>query len=277
MRAVTNTRITDIRHGWILIKEFTYTDFKLRYNDSILGYVWSVLRPLALFTIYFLVFSKIFKVGDKIPHYPVYLLLGIVIWSYFTEVTNNGLTAIVGKGDLLRKIDFPKIIILISKSTGAMINLVINVIVIALFMVLFGTQINLHELWIFPLLLIELVVYCFAVSLILSVLYVRFRDLGYIWELFIQALFYATPLLYPLSYVTTNFSPLAAKIMLLNPIAQIAQDLRTVLVTDQTTGFSTVYNHGLLPQAIAVSIVIVTLLFGLLYFNKRAKSFAEYI
>src|SRR5580700_11284091 len=98
MRVTKLSNKTSIRHGWILTKEFTYTDFKLRYNDSALGYIWSILRPLALFTIYYLVFSKIFKVGDAIPHYPVYLLTGIVIWNYFTEVTTTGVTAIIGKG-----------------------------------------------------------------------------------------------------------------------------------------------------------------------------------
>jgi ABC-2 type transport system permease protein len=264
------------KHGWVLTKEFTYTDFKLRYHDSALGYLWSVLRPLALFTIYYLVFSKIFKVGDSIPHYPVYLLSGIMIWNYFTEVTTTGVTAIVSKGDLLRKLDFPKLIILISKSAGASINLLINIVVIAIFMLIFGTQINFAEIWLVPFLVIELMLFGFGVSLILSTLYVSFRDLGYIWEVIIQALFYATPLLYPLSFVVKNFSPLIAKIMLLNPVAQIAQDLRTILVTKQTTNFSALYHHNYW-QLVPILIVIIVLSVGMWYFQKKAKSFAEYI
>jgi ABC-2 type transport system permease protein len=276
MRVTKLSNKTSIRHGWILTKEFTYTDFKLRYNDSALGYIWSILRPLALFTIYYLVFSKIFKVGDAIPHYPVYLLTGIVIWNYFTEVTTTGVTAIIGKGDLLRKLNFPKIIILVSKSTGAAINLLINIVVIGLFMILFGTQINVAYTWLVPFLLVELILFCFAVSLILSTLYVWFRDLGYIWEVVIQALFYATPLLYPLSLVVHNYSPTIAKIMMLNPIAQIAQDTRLILVTKQTIDFESLYHHAWI-HAVPVAIVMVVLAGGLALFNKNAKSFAEHI
>src|SRR5690348_2520218 len=98
-------------YSLILLRELVITDFKLRYQGSVLGYVWSLLRPLALFLILYFVFAKFLRIGDAVPHFPVYLLLGIVIWNYFAEVTNGGVSAIVGRGDLIRKLNFPKYVI----------------------------------------------------------------------------------------------------------------------------------------------------------------------
>ena len=114
---------TKYRYSLILLKELVKTDFKLRYQASILGYIWSLLRPLLLFLILYIVFAKILKVGDNIPHYPVYLLLGIVLWNFFIEVTTGSIGSIVGKADLIRKINFPKYIIVLALSLAAVINL----------------------------------------------------------------------------------------------------------------------------------------------------------
>lgn len=258
----------------ILIKEITATDFKLRYNDSILGYVWSALKPLALFSILYVVFTQVFRVGDAIPHYPAYLLLGIVMWSFFTEVTSTSLTSVVDKGDLLRKINFPKYVIVFSKSTSALINLVINLVIVAIFMLVFGSDVS-QNAFLFPLLVLEFVLFALGVSLWLSALYVRLRDLGYIWEVVVQALFYATPILYPLSFVVQNFSLEAAKIMMLNPIAQIIQDSRQILVTPETTGYGDVINGDL--RIIPVVITLIIFVSGLYVFRSQSKQFAELV
>ncbi len=250
-------------------------DFKLRYHNSALGYTWSVLKPLALFLILYVVFTKIFQVGDTIPHYPVYLLSGLVVWNFFSEVTSGSVTAITEKGDLLRKLNFPKYVIVVAKTLSALINLAINCVIIAIFMVIFGTSISVGALWA-PLLIIELCLFVFGLGLWMSAIFVKFRDLGYIWEVVLQGLFYATPILYPLQFVLQHFSPVAAKIILLNPVAQIIQDLRIGLVTPKAISFAEVYGSNRW-RLIPIAIVIIIFLSGLYYFKNNSAEFAEHI
>ncbi len=268
-------RTNRLNYAFLLIKEITRMDFKLRYHNSVLGYTWSVLKPLALFFILYIVFTKIFQVGDAIPHYPVYLLSGLVVWNFFSEVTSGSVTAITEKGDLLRKLNFPKYVIVVAKTLSALINLSINCVIIAVFMIIFGTDLSLNALWM-PLLLIELCLFVFGLGLWMSAIFVKFRDLGYIWEVILQGLFYATPILYPLQFVVEHFSVTAAKIMLLNPVAQIIQDLRVGLVTPNTLTFTDVYGSNLW-RLIPILIVILTLLSGLYFFKKHSGEFAEHI
>ena len=114
----------------VLLKELTKTDFKLRYQGSVLGYLWALLRPLMMFAILYVVFAKLLKIGNDIPHYSVYLLCGTAMWSFFTECASQGIQAIVNRGDLLRKISFPKYIVVVSATLTAVINMLINLVVI---------------------------------------------------------------------------------------------------------------------------------------------------
>lgn len=264
----------NVLYAAILMQEVTRTDFKLRYNDSILGYIWSVLKPLAMFSILYVVFANIFRVGDAIPHYAVYLLTGVVFWSFFSEITNGGVTAIVEKGDLLRKISFPKYTVVLSKAISAGINLSINFIVIIAFMLLTGADPSWWAVIALPLLLAELFILGIAMSFILSTAYVRFRDVSYIWEVLLQALFYATPLLYPISFVIQNFSKTAAEIMILNPIAQIVQDVREVLVTPDSITIDDLYANPYI-RLIPIGITFLLLFVGVVYFRKSQHYFSE--
>ena len=110
------------RYSAILLRELIRTDFKVRYQNSILGYVWSLLRPLLLFLILYFVFTKFLKVGNGVPYYPVYLLMGLLFWNFFVEVTTGSVQAIVSKGDLIRKINFPKYVIILAVVAAALIN-----------------------------------------------------------------------------------------------------------------------------------------------------------
>lgn len=257
------------RYSIILLKQLVKTDFKLRYQGSVLGYAWSLLRPLFLFIILYIVFARFLRVGGSIPHYPVYLLLGIVLWNYFSEVTTGGVNAIVGRSDLLRKINFTKHVLIMAGSFSAFINLIINFVVIGFFMVLAHVSVSWNALIIVPLVL-ELFVFSIAMAFFLSALYVRFRDVSYIWEVIMQGAFYATPILYPLSLI-----PLAAaKILILNPVAQIIQDSRYVLVTKETETIYTLYG-SFWVWAIPVGITIVMAVLAAVYFRRRSKYFAE--
>lgn len=257
------------QYAIILLKQLVRTDFRLRYQGSFLGYLWSLLRPLLLFIILYIVFAKFLRVGDQIPNYPVYLLMGIVIWNYFVEVTSGSISSIVGRGDLLRKLNFPKYVIVLAGSFSALINLSINFIVIIAFMAVTSVDISRYVIFA-PLILAELFIFSLALAFFLSALFVRFRDINYIWEVLLQGAFYATPILYPLTLIPHN----AAKLLLLNPVAQMIQDFRYMLVTPQTQTIDQVYG----TQWIRFFPFVITLLFALFasrYFRKHSKNFAE--
>jgi ABC-2 type transport system permease protein len=257
------------RYSLILLKQLVKTDFKLRYQGSVLGYVWSLLRPLALFVILYIVFTKFLKIGEGVPHYPIYLLLGIVLWNYFIEVTSGSVTAIVGKGDLIRKINFPKYVIVVAGSFSALINLTLNFIVVGFFMVLSDVDIR-QTIALLPLIILELFIFSLAMAFFLSAAFVRFRDVSYIWEVLMQGAFYATPILYPLSLLPVE----AAKWLLLNPMAQIIQDARYMLVTPQTQTIDRLYGTQTI-RLIPFGIVFVTAIIATWYFRSRSRFFAE--
>lgn len=257
------------KYSFILLKQLVKSDFKLRYQGSFLGYLWSLLRPLAIFAILYVVFTKFLKIGEGVPHYPIYLLLGIVIWNFFVEVTMGCVSVIVAKGDLIRKINFPKYVIILATSISALINLFLNLTIVFIFMYLNKVDVRMVAL-IFPLLVLELYVFSLALAFFLSAAFVRFRDISYIWEVFVQGAFYATPILYPLSLIPIT----AAKIIMLNPLAQIIQDSRYALVTEKTQTIATVYNNST-ARIVPVSIVLISLCIASIYFRKRSKYFAE--
>jgi len=237
-----------------------------------LGYLWTLLRPLALFAVLYVVFVNFLRIGGDVPHYAVYLLLGVVMWNYFVEVTNNGVTAIVGKGDLLRKLAFPRYVVVLSSSFSALINLSINLLVIGVFMLVNGVDFTPNIIWVVPL-VFELFVFALSLAFILSTIFVKLRDVNYIWELVLQAGFYATPILYPISMVITK-SAIAAKIMMINPIAQIIQDARFYIITNESVTINSLYGSNL-ARLMPILLVVATAVVGSLYFKKKSPSFAE--
>lgn len=262
------------KNNRVLLKELTKTDFKLRYQGSVLGYLWALLRPLMMFAILYIVFAKLLRFGNDIPHYPVYLLMGTTIWSFFTECTGQGIQAIVQRGELLRKICFPKYIVVVSATLTAVINLLINLVVIVIFALLDGITPTWTWLLV-PVVLFELYVLALGISFLLGAVNVKYRDITSIWDVCIQALFYAVPIIYPITMVASA-NETAAKIILLDPIAQVVQDARYLLVTDQTvTSWKYLDNPWLM--AIPILITVVTLVWGSWYFRKKSKRFAEEI
>src|SRR5690606_27067577 len=139
------------------------------------------------------------KIGS-VEHYSVYLLLGIVLWSFFSEATNQGLTSIVDRGDLLRKISFPKYILIFATTISALINLILNLLIVFILMIINGVDFNVSSL-LFPLYLLEIYILALALAFFLSAVNVKYRDTSHIWEIIMQAAFYATPIIYPLSIV----------------------------------------------------------------------------
>ena len=260
------------RKNRILLKELTKTDFKLRYQGSVLGYLWALLRPLMMFAILYIVFAKLLKFGGDIPHYPVYLLCGTTMWSFFTECTQQGIQAMVNRGDLIRKICFPKYIVVVSATLTAVINMLINVVVIIIFAFINGVTPSITWLLV-PLSIFELYLLSLGISFLLGAINVKYRDITSIWDVIIQALFYAIPIIYPISMITAS-SQLAAKVILLNPIAQSIQDIRYNLITSETiTTWNYISNTWI--QFLPIILVMIILAISSLYFRKKSKFFAE--
>ena len=212
---------------------------------------------------------------------PLVLLLGISMWNFFSEATTMGLNAITGRGDLMRKINFPRYIVVVSATVGSLISMAINLCVVLLFC--FGSGV--HFTWrvlLLPLNFIEFYCLALGVALLLATLNVFFRDIQHIWEVLMQALFYATPIIYPLSMVAERLGPenhnlamTVEKAMLMSPPAQIIQDIRHNLIAPETTPTVwTLCNHwfwALVPIGLTVLILIL----GIHVFRKYSRKFAE--
>lgn len=263
----------------ILLKAMVSTDFKLRYQQSVLGYLWSILKPLMLFTIMYFVFVRFMRFGDDVPHFAVALLLGIVMWNFFNETTTGGMMSIVGHGDLLRKIHFSKYVVVIASSMSALINFGLNFVVVVIFMLLNGVHLTWSCLLIIPLML-ELYILALGIAFFLSAVYVNLRDLNPIWEVVMQAGFYATPIIYPISMISNRggvLGPIVAKLdLLLNPVAQIVQDARHVFVDPaNVTVWQMESNHIIALWPIVLSVLVF--MGGLHYFTVKSKHFAELV
>lgn len=262
------------RKNRILLRELVKTDFKLRYQGSALGYLWSILKPLMLFAVMYVVFIRFLKLGADVPHFAVAMLLGTVLWQFFTETTSLGMMSIVSKGDLLRKLSFPTHIVVIAVSINAFINLMINLVIVFIFGLINGVDISKY-VFILPLLLIELYVFALGVTFILATVYVRFRDISPIWEVLLQIGMYMTPIIYPVTLVIEQ-SPFLGKLLMLSPMAQIVQDMRHLLTSPVNVTTWELINTK--PIAcIPYILPVVLLIIGFRYFTKHSKKFAEMI
>lgn len=269
------------RESFIILKELVKTDFLLRYQGSFLGIAWSVLKPLMLFCVMYVVFVKFLRFSDGTDTFPLVLLLGISMWNFFTESTTMGLCSITTRGDLLRKINFPKYIIVVSATINALICMSINLGVVIVACILSGVQFTANVFWL-PINLIQLYLLSLGVALLLSTLNVYFRDAQHIWEVVLQGLFYATPIIYPLSMVEQKLGEVAPgvgllieKLMLLNPAAQIIQDIRHNLIAPATTPTIWTLSDNILFQMIPVALTFILLLWGVHVFKKYSPKFAE--
>jgi ABC-2 type transport system permease protein len=248
------------------------SEFKLKYAGSALGYVWSVARPLALFTLLYLVFGRVFRLNELSEYYPVSLLLGIVLFTFVADATTLALLSIVARDSLIRKLAFPRIIVPASTMLTAAMTLVINLSVVAVFVAFKRITPQIDWLLIGPLLL-ELAAFTLGVGLLLAALFVRLRDLQQVWELVLQLFFYASPIIYPVGYLPSW----GRKLTFVNPFTQILQDIRSLVLypdrpDNRVTAATALGSFGrLLPIGIAVGTLVV----GYLFFRREEPWFAE--
>src|SRR5262245_11899633 len=208
-----------------VIRVIAHAEYKLKYADSALGYVWSVVKPLGIFLMLYIVFGRFFKLSSGIPHYPLYLLFGIVLWTYFVDATQLSMTAVVARGSLISKLVFPRLIIPISVTVTAGITLLVNLSVVVIFIA--ANRVVPEPQWVLLIpLLLELYFFTLGVGLFLAAIFVRLRDIGQVWELVVQLMFYAAPIIYPVSFLPPWWQPIA----FLSPFVQVMQDTRAVVL-----------------------------------------------
>lgn len=213
------------RHG-NLVRELAVTQFRLKYTGSVLGYLWSLLKPAMIFGVNYAVFARLLKAGSLTVNFPLQLLVGIVLWSFFAETIGTAISAVAGNGHIIRKAYFPRSILVISSSLTAMLTFLINISLIVVIAGALGRlDFGMHSLVMIPLVL-ELYVLILGIALLLSALFVFYRDLGHIWEVSSQVLFYGSAIVYPFVLVPDGVRTLVA----CNPIAQIVEDARHALV-----------------------------------------------
>lgn len=274
MSTIQNRLKDKYLYSLILLRQLVVTEFKLRYQGSVLGYLWSLLKPLFLFTILYFVFVHFLKIGAGIPDWPLSMLLGIVLWNFFAEITNGGLGSIVARGDVIRKINFPKYVIVLASSVSALINLAFNFTIIIVFMVISGVHLSWSAL-LAPLYVLELFVLGVGLSFILAALFVKLRDTNYVWEIIMQALFYGSAVIYPITMVIQQSQTLAT-LLLINPIAHAIQGVRHNLINEANPTLYTLTDN-IWVVLIPIAITLIILAAGARIFKRRSPYFAEEI
>jgi len=243
-----------------LIWTLAWGDFKQRYKNSILGYFWSLLEPLLMLVVLYVVFSNLMRI--QVEYYQLFLLLGIILWNFLSRATSMGLNAILGKPGMVQKIYFPREILVISSCITALLMSIFESLVFVAFMTVFRVPLSANLIYV-PLILVILFLVSLGLSLALAALNVFYRDVQFIWAVIIQAGFFATPILYPIDI----FGEELQRIFLLNPMAHIIMTARDAII------YSTPAAAGSLLYAGAMS--LVTLIIGYVIFAHYEPRFAE--
>lgn len=253
-----------------ILREMVVTDFKVRYQGSVLGYVWSLLKPLLLFAVLYILFTYIAPIGKGVPHYGVELLVGIVLWNFFSETTMVGASSVVANGELIRKISIPRYLVVMASSVSALINLGLSFIIIFVFALANGITPSGSWLLI-PLIIVELFIFSVGIAFILATAYVKYRDVTYIWEVVLQAGFYASAVIIPMSVVPKQLHDW----FFMNPLVQMIQDARNLLVPGASN--ITIWNTvDKIPFKLVPFLLIALLcMVGFIYFKRQSKYFAE--
>jgi ABC-2 type transport system permease protein len=309
-KPVTMGSAGSFRHYRQLTLELAISQFKLRYTQSVLGYMWSLLKPALVFGITYVIFVVVFQIRDGTPDYGIQFLLGIVIWTFFADCIAASMQAIASSAGLLRKAYFPRSILVIAASFTSLFTFLINLsLVIVIALALRSIQLGPRSLLAIPL-LFELYLLVLGISFFLSALFVRFRDVGHLWEVFTQVLFYGSGVMFSLTYVLQRAGLVAnaavgggaishlgstsivkyvwaVVVIAANPIMQIIEDLRHALITPQAPWTLSVVTGNLAavnqvhpldaPYIAPVPYLIVLAVFalGTLTFRARAKNFAQ--
>jgi len=257
------------RRALELLYLIAVTEFKRHYFGTALGYLWSIARPLMLFGVLLGVFTQVFRLGSEVPHYEVLLLFNIVLFGFFQEATGAAVTSLVAQEGVVRKTQFPRLVVPLSVVLTSLFNLGLNLVVVVVFLLAFGVD----PVWtwlLFPFVLAVLIAFTTAVSMIVSALYPRFRDMAIIWSVLATVLFYASPVLYPIDKVPETLRD----VFMLNPLAPLLELARKWVIDPTAPGPAAA--AGGWPQLLpAIAIFAATCVLAVWLFRREAPRVAE--
>jgi ABC-2 type transport system permease protein len=260
---------TDWRRFWNLTWTLAVTDFKLRFYGSVLGYVWTLARPFLFFGVIYFVFTEIVGLDKNVPNYGVYILFSLVLFQFFGEATGNCVNALVSRENLLRKMRFPRLVIPLAVVVTSLLNLGMTLIAVMIFAIASGV----YPTWTWfelPVIIALLTFFALGTGLLLSALFVRYRDVQPIWDVFSQLLFYASPVLYVSTMVPESYQ----RAYLVNPVAALLTEMRHSIV-DPTARHVWDAIGGAERLLIPAAIVLGVFVLGLLVFRREAPRIAE--
>lgn len=249
-----------------IVRVLARTEFKLKYAGSVLGYFWSLAKPLLYFTVLWLVFSELFR--SQIPDYPLYLLIGIVLYTFVAEAVALALPSIINRGPVLRRMSFPSIVIPVSTTLSTAFTFLLNCLAIAAFVAASGIAPRLSWVLLAPL-VIELYVFVLGLALIFASLYVRFRDAGQFWEVLATVLLFTSPTFYPIGILPGW----AQHTVSFNPLVQVMQDGRRLILGAE--GRIAQFLPTLEPRLYPVAVALATLALGIVLHWRESPRFAE--
>lgn len=250
------------------------TEFKLRYYGSVLGYVWSLMRPLLFFGVLYVFFVKIIDIARG-PYYGAYLLTAVVLWSFLAEATGTSVTCLVSREAMLRKIRFPRMVVPLSVALTSTFNLAMNFITVLVFAFATGVTPTIEWLWMIPIVL-GFIVLATGIAMLLSALYVRFRDVEPIWEVFLQVWFYGSPVMYPATaYVTHKLPSGFEKLAMVNPVATLLAQMGHCFIDPSGYPTATGAAHAVWPVVLAVALIPGIFALGWWVFTREAPRVAE--
>jgi ABC-2 type transport system permease protein len=260
---------TKRRRFWQILVALAVSEFKTRYFGSVLGYLWSLMRPLMVFGVLYVVFTHVVRFGGDIERYPLKLLLAIVLWSFFSEATGAALTSLVDREGLLRKVPLPPAVVPLSVGLTAAFNLGLNLCVVIVFVLVTGIAPAATWLELLPLVGCLLALTA-AVSMLLAVLYVSFRDMAPIWEVITQILFWGTPIIYAIETAPES----VREVMMMNPLATIIEQARYALI-DQSAPSAGESIGGAALLLIPLAIVALLLVASVAFYRHAEDTLAE--
>ncbi len=269
------------RRFWHLTFNIAKTQWKMRFFGSILGYAWQLIRPLLLFGVLYVFFTVVAKIGSGVGtgpgqpdhFYGAQLLGAIVLFTFFAEATSGAVRCVVDQEVLVRKIQFPRMVIPLSCVLLAFFNVSLNLIVVLIFGLIEGVRPMLS--WVeLPLIVAYIAVLAAGFAMLLSTAFVYFRDVQPIWEVAMQVLFYASPVIIPIVKVADNLNPTLMHIYMLNPVAVAIQQFKHAVINHGSYG-SAVYAGGYAWVGVSVAIVLAVFVLGFWVFNRAAPHVAE--
>jgi ABC-2 type transport system permease protein len=259
----------DLRRAVHLTWTLAYLEFRLRFFGSVLGYVWQLGRPLMMFGVLYVVFVPILHQGNGIPYFAAALLTGIMLFQFFGDCTGGSVGSVLGRENLVRKVHFPRIVIPLAVVVQSTLTLGINCVAVAVFIVLQRVPVEVNWLAAIPAVAL-LFVYVTGLSMLLSSLFVRYRDVAPIWDVVMQASFYATPILYSIDKGPAGARP----VMMASPLATVIQQVRHSMF-DPSAPSAADAMGGPVFLLIPIGITVAIFALGFVVFNRTAPAVAE--